>query len=191
MRNINHDHCVENDMSKLSTEALREQKPSREEFIQRDKNKVVLVLDGIQSSHNIGAMVRLSDAFCLEKLVICGDLEINPKKLRKTSIGTQKWVKIEEEKSSIDVITDLKAQGYQIAAIELCKDSVNYLEAEYQLPIAFVLGSEKKGVSDEVIALADLLIHIPMYGMGNSMNVSSAGAIVVADCISKLPLSTS
>ena len=173
-------------MSKLSTEELRQEKPSREAFVKREKNKVVLVLDGIQSSHNIGAMVRLSDAFLLEKLVICGELQINAKKLRKTSIGTQKWVTIEENKSSVEVIKSLKQQGYQIAAIELCKKSINYLEAEYQLPIAFVLGSEKKGVSDEVIALSDMLIHIPMFGMGNSMNVSSAGAIVIADCIAKL-----
>ena len=173
-------------MSKLSTEELRKQKPSREAFVEREKNQVILILDGIQSSHNIGAMIRLSDAFSLEKLVICGEQKINPKKLRKTSIGTQKWVTIEEKLSSVDVITELKLQGYQIASIELCQQSINYLDATYQLPIAFVLGSEKKGVSDEVIALSDQLIHIPMFGMGNSMNVSSAGAIVIADCIAKL-----
>ena len=173
-------------MSKLSTQELRQQKPSRDEFVERAKNKVVLILDGIQSSHNIGAMIRLSDAFFLEKLVICGEQKINPKKLRKTSIGTQKWVSIEEKPSSVEVITELKQQGYQIASIELCQKSINYLDAGYQLPIAFVLGSEKLGVSDEVIALSDMLIHIPMFGMGNSMNVSSAGAIVIADCIAKL-----
>ncbi|MCJ8318625.1 MAG: RNA methyltransferase [Colwellia sp.] len=173
-------------MSKLSTEELRKQKPSREAFVEREKNQVILILDGIQSSHNIGAMIRLSDAFLLEKLVICGEQKINPKKLRKTSIGTQKWVTIEEKLSSVDVITELKLQGYQIASIELCQNSIIYLDADYQLPIAFVLGSEKFGVSDEVIALSDMLIHIPMFGMGNSMNVSSAGAIVIADCIAKL-----
>tara|TARA_B110000238_G_scaffold191519_1_gene225837 strand:+ start:573 stop:1109 length:537 start_codon:yes stop_codon:yes gene_type:complete len=173
-------------LSKLSTEALRQQKPPRNEFITRQKNKVVLILDGIESSHNIGAMIRLCDAFFLEKLVICGELTINAKKLRKTSIGTQKWVTIEEKPSSAEVVTQLKKQGYQIAAIELCQTSISYLTADYTLPIAFVLGSEKKGVSDDVIALADLLIDIPMFGMGNSMNVSSAGAIVVADCIAKL-----
>ena len=173
-------------MSKLSTEALRQQKLPRNEFITRQKNKVVLILDGIESSHNIGAMIRLCDAFFLEKLVICGELTINAKKLRKTSIGTQKWVTIEEKPSSAEVVTQLKKQGYQIAAIELCQTSISYLTADYTLPIAFVLGSEKKGVSDDVIALADLLIDIPMFGMGNSMNVSSAGAIVVADCIAKL-----
>jgi len=173
-------------VSKLSTEQLRQLKPSREEFVELEKNKVVLILDGIQSSHNIGAMIRLSDAFCLEKLVICGEQKINPKKLRKTSIGTQKWVTIEEKLSSVDVITKLKQQGYQIASIELCQKSISYLDAGYQLPIAFVLGSEKLGVSDDVIALSDMLIHIPMFGMGNSMNVSSAGAIVIADCIAKL-----
>ncbi|MFT5528570.1 MAG: tRNA G18 (ribose-2'-O)-methylase SpoU [Alteromonadaceae bacterium] len=173
-------------MSKLSTEELRQQKPSRDDFVKREKNKVVLILDGIESSHNIGAMVRLCDAFFLEKLVICGELAINAKKLRKTSIGTQKWVTVEEKKSSVEVVTQLKNQGYQIAAIELCQTSMSYLIADYTLPIAFVLGSEKKGVSDEIVALADLLIHIPMFGMGNSMNVSSAGAIVVSDCIAKL-----
>jgi len=91
-----------------------------------------------------------------------------------------------EKLSSVEVVTQLKKQGYQIAAIELCQTSISYLTADYTLPIAFVLGSEKKGVSDDVIALADLLIDIPMFGMGNSMNVSSAGAIVVADCIAKL-----
>jgi len=173
-------------MTKLSTEQLRESKLSRQAYNKKPKNKVVLLLDGIQSSHNIGAFIRLADAFIIEKVVICKAPNLNPKKLNKTSIGTEKWVNLQYETDAIESVKKLKSQGYQIASIELCKSSTNYLSVNYQnKPTVLVLGSEKLGVCDEVIELSDLLVHVEMFGMGNSMNVASAGAIVLADLVSK------
>ena len=173
-------------MRKLTTEELRQSKMTRMAYASQPKNKVILLIDGIQSSHIIGAFVRLADAFLIEKVIICNAPNLNPKKLTKTSIGTQKWVEIQQEVNAVDVTKKLKSKGYFIASIELCKTSINYLTANYsQQPTVLVLGSEKYGVSEELIQLSDMLIHIQMFGMGNSMNVSSAGAIVLADLISK------
>ena len=129
-------------MIKLTTEEIRQTKMTREAYANQPKNKVILLLDGIQSSHNIGAFVRLADAFLIEKVIICDAPNLNPKKLTKTSIGTEKWVKIQQELSAVDVTKELKSKGYFIASIELCKTSINYLTANYsQQPIVLILGS--------------------------------------------------
>ena len=59
-------------------------------------------------------------------------------------------------------------------------------EVNYPSPCALVLGNERKGVSEAALKLTDQQIHISMYGMGNSLNVSTAGAIVLAECTSQM-----
>ena len=114
-------------MIKLTTDELRQAKVTREAYASQPKNRVILLLDGIQSSHNIGAFVRLADAFLIEKVIICDAPNLNPKKLTKTSIGTEKWVDIQQAPNAVDITKKLKAEGYFIASIELCKTSLNYL----------------------------------------------------------------
>jgi tRNA (guanosine-2'-O-)-methyltransferase len=81
-------------------------------------------------------------------------------------------------------------RGYTIFSVELCHESVNYSDVTYPSRCVLVLGNERKGVSEASLKLSYQHIHIPMFGMGNSLNVSTAGAIVLAECanqIRKLP----
>ena len=170
----------------LSKEDLRTTKPTREEYVNKPKIPLVLILDNVTNSYNIGAFIRLADAFAIEKIIVCGELTISDKKLRKASRNEAKWVCVEYSDSTTLSIQALKDEGYAIYGVELCHESVDYKDISYPSPCALVLGNERKGVSEAALQLTQQQIHISMYGMGNSLNVSTAGAIVLAECASQI-----
>lgn len=170
----------------LTKEHLRENKPLRDEYLSKPKIPLVLVLDNVTNSHNIGAFIRLADAFAIEKVIVCGELTISEKKLRKASRNEAKWVVVEYSDSTTSSLHTLLDNEYGIFSVELCHTSVDYTDVTYSSPCALVLGNERKGVSEAALRLSHKLVHIPMFGMGNSLNVSTAGAIVLAECAKQI-----
>jgi tRNA G18 (ribose-2'-O)-methylase SpoU len=79
-----------------------------------------------------------------------------------------------------------KAAGYWIAAVELTAESVPVTEMQPRFPAVLILGNELSGVSQEVLAYADQAVAIPMLGMANSLNVATAGAIVLHEMVRRL-----
>lgn len=172
----------------LSKDDLRENKPTRAEYLNQAKLPLILVLDNVTNSYNIGAFIRLADAFAIEKIIICGAgaLTISDKKMKKASRNEAKWVSIEYADSTTSCLQTLIDQDYAIFSVELCHQSVDYKTVSYPTPTVLVLGNERKGVSEAALQLSQQQIHIPMFGMGNSLNVSTAGAIVLAECASQI-----
>ncbi|MCP4321895.1 MAG: RNA methyltransferase, partial [Alteromonadales bacterium] len=132
------------------------------------------------------SFIRLADAFAIEKIIVCGELTISDKKLKKASRNEAKWVEVEYSDSTTGSLEILKEKGYTIFSVELCHGSVDYSEVSYPSPSVLVLGNERKGVSEAALKLSHQHIHIPMFGMGNSLNVSTAGAIVLAECVNQI-----
>jgi len=170
----------------LSKDDLRKNKPTRSEYINQPKLPIVLVLDNVTNSYNIGSFIRLADAFAIEKIIVCGELTISDKKLRKASRNEAKWVSIEYSNSTILSLQTLLDKNHTLFSVELCHQSVDYKDVIYPSPSALILGNERKGVSEVALQLSHQQIHIPMFGMGNSLNVSTAGAIVLAECASQV-----
>lgn len=79
----------------LTKEDLRKGKPTRDEYLTKPKIPLVVVLDNVTNSYNIGAFIRLADAFAIEKVIVCGELTISDKKLKKASRNEAKWVCVE------------------------------------------------------------------------------------------------
>jgi len=175
-----------NSVIQLSKDDLRKNKPTREEYLSQPKTPLVLVLDNVTNSYNIGSFIRLADSFAIEKIIVCGELTISDKKLKKASRNEAKWVCIEYSDSTTASLQTLIEQKYTVFSVELCDQSNDYKEVSYPCPSVLVLGNERKGVSEEALKLSHQHIHIPMFGMGNSLNVSTAGAIVMAECASQM-----
>jgi 23S rRNA (guanosine2251-2'-O)-methyltransferase len=149
------------------------------------KNPIVLVLDNVLDTYNIGSFFRLGDALNVEKICLCGQVVTPPNiKIHRASIGTWKWVSWEHYPNTIDCLEKLKEEGYQINACEQVKGSVNYKEAKYKFPIAIIAGSENFGISKEVLALCDQIVEIPMYGVNISLNVLIATSIIAYQAFS-------
>ena len=172
----------------MTKENLRENKPTRNEYLEKPKTPLIVVLDNVTNSYNIGAFIRLADAFAIEKVIICGAgaLSISDKKMKKASRNEAKWVTVEYSDSTTGSLQTLINESYTIYSVELCHDSVDYSEVKYPSKSVLVLGNERKGVSEAALKLSDQHIHIPMFGMGNSLNVSTAGAIVLAECANQI-----
>jgi tRNA (guanosine-2'-O-)-methyltransferase len=174
----------------LTKEDLRKNKPARDDYLTKRKTPLIVVLDNVTNSHNIGAFIRLADAFAIEKVIVCGELTISDKKLNKASRNEAKWVCVEYSDSSTSSLQTLLDDGYTVYSVELCHESLDYSDVAYPARCVLVFGNERKGVSEAALKLSHQHIHIPMFGMGNSLNVSTAGAIVLAECanqIRKLP----
>ena len=164
----------------LSKTALRDGKYDRQAFMSVPRNPVYIVLDSITCQHNVGCILRMADAVLAQRVFLCGATPMLPsKKLRKGSRGAEKWVAWEYQAKVQDVLCSLKSDGVAIVALELCDQSIAYTEADYSMPVCFVLGAEGKGVSPGALAQADLVVHLPMLGMMNSLNVSTAASVLL------------
>jgi len=174
----------------LSKEDIRKNKPTRDEYLSKPKIPLVLVLDNVTNSYNIGSFIRLADAFAIEKIIVCGELTISDKKLKKASRNEAKWVCLEYSDNTVSSLQSLLDEDYTIFGVELCQQSVDYKDINYPERCALVLGNERKGVSEAALKLSHQQIHISMFGMGNSLNVSTAGAIVLAECANQIRKAT-
>lgn len=168
----------------LSKKDLRAQKVGREEFRRLPRTPIYLVLDSLKCAHNIGAILRLADAVLAEKVYLCGKTIVPPNaKIRSASRGAEKWVPWEYRENAAAVVSDLRSAGVSIVSLEVAGSSVSYTEVEYRIPVCLVLGREYDGVSPEVLGLSDLIVHLPMYGMSNSINVSTAASVLMYEVL--------
>lgn len=174
---------------KLNSHQIRKSKVGESQKLQQQikRNPIVLVLDNVLDTYNIGSFFRLADAIAAKKIYLCGPVVTPPNiKIHRASIGTWKWVPWEHLDSTQECIKKLKKDGYQIVACEQNKDSINYLKAKYDFPVAIIAGSESYGISKDVLKLVDKVVEIPMFGINISLNVLVATSVIAFDVISKL-----
>ncbi|WP_294539050.1 TrmH family RNA methyltransferase [uncultured Rhodoblastus sp.] len=125
-------------------------------------------------------MFRLCDAMLVQRLVVTGaEIHLRNRRLSQSARGTQYWTPWSQESSAEEAVIRAKADGNQIVVAELAANSVRPEAFIPSFPVCLVLGGETDGVSQEVVNLADAVIEIPMRGMANSINVSTAAAIVL------------
>jgi 23S rRNA (guanosine2251-2'-O)-methyltransferase len=148
-----------------------------------------VILNNIRSCHNVGSIFRTADACGVSEIFLVGysplpiDKYKNPNKaMLKVSLGSEKAVKWKKIYGVGKLIKDLKAEGYLIVALELTPTAKNYFDlklssSEFEKAV-LIVGNEKRGISKQVLSLADEVIQIPMDGIKESLNVSVAFGIV-------------
>lgn len=174
---------------KLNSHQLRKSRVGESQKKQRliKRNPIVLVLDNVLDTYNIGSFFRLADALGVQKIYLCGPVVTPPNlKIHRASIGTWKWVPWEHFNRVGDCLQKLKKGGYQIVACEQGKNTVNYQKAKYKFPLAIVAGSETNGIGESTLKMCDQIIEIPMYGINVSLNVLVATALIAFDAASKV-----
>ena len=172
---------------KLNALQLRQLEEERARGVIRKikRNPIYFILEDIYDTYNIGGLFRLADALAVEKMYLVGETETPPNsRIKKASIGTYKVVPWEYNKSTKEVIVDLKSKiknqksKIQIVAVEQHKNSIPYNKANYQFPLVLIFGNESYGVKEETLKLCDQIVEIPMYGINKSLNVIVAAGIV-------------
>ena len=174
-------------MKKIENKDL--DRPSLEEYISAKKNNVVVVLDSIRSLNNVGAMFRTSDAFGIDKILLCGITATPPnKEIHKTALGAELSVQWQYYDKCSDAVNTLRADGYEIYAIEQVENSIMLkdFEVDSSRKYAIILGNEVNGVQQEIVDMCDGFIEIPQVGTKHSLNVSVAGGVVLWHLFSNL-----
>jgi len=141
---------------------------------------LTVILDNIRSAHNVGAIFRTCDGAGVNMLYLCGITPYPPhKKILKTALGAEEYIKWKHENSTKNVIHELQGQGYKIISVEQTSKAKHYNNFSYPQKVALVFGNEITGISSEVLALSDHHIELPMIGRKNSLNVSTTVGIIV------------
>lgn len=169
-------------MKKLSLEEL--DRISVDEYKEASKTPFTLVLDNVRSLHNVGSAFRTADAFRLEKIYLTGITGTPPhREMEKTALGATSSVPWEYVEKPLDVVLNLKKQGYTVVVVEQTTESValNQFKPTNDARYCLVFGNEVHGVSSEVVDACDLALEIPQSGTKHSLNISVCLGIVVWD----------
>ena len=163
----------------------------RDAFVQAEKLPLVVVLDNVRSLHNVGSVFRTSDAFRVERIMLCGITATPPSaEIHKTALGAEDVVEWQYFESTVDAVAVLRGEGCKIYSIEQCQGSIALQDFE-TVPgerYAVVLGNEVKGVQQVVVDASDGAIEIPQFGTKHSLNVSVTAGMVIWEFANKLGL---
>ncbi|MDQ5972185.1 MAG: hypothetical protein QG553_344 [Patescibacteria group bacterium] len=163
---------------------------------------IILIAHNLRSSHNVGSLLRTAEGLGVEDVYLTGYTPFPAtahdsrlphiaqkvdRQISKTALGaetTQNW----QQRDSIDdLVTELRAEGYTIAAVEQTGTAVALPSYQPPKKVALIVGREVEGIEPEVLALTDLQLVIPMFGSKESFNVVQAAAMALYHCRFGLP----
>lgn len=186
----------ENDLRQLEPEAIAKKqskcrgndldeygKPQSKKTAMPDKdfdnNAPVVILDRIQDPGNLGTIIRTADAAgSLGLIMLEGCVDAFSPKVVRASMGSLFHVPVVQEISPEEALTWCYRNGYEPAATSL-KGAANLYKTDLSKKMAYILGNEANGVSEELQAAAETRLFIPMEGMAESMNVAMAAGIIL------------
>ena len=151
------------------------------EVLARRRDDLVVVLENVHDAHNASAVLRSCDAFGVGAVALCYTDEAFPEISSGVAAKVQKWLQIERYGSVAECVAALRVRGLRIYATELGGEPIDYLDMDWAGPSAIVLGNEHRGCSAEMLAAADARVVIPMLGFVESLNVSVAAAVLLAE----------
>src|ERR1700749_3947413 len=147
---------------------------------------VSVLLENVRSLYNVGSFFRTGDAVSLKKLYLAGITGYPPQKMiTKTALGAEEtlaWERTGDAKGQVEV---LGTRGYEIAAIETSVHAVDLFDWQPRFPVCVLFGHETDGLTPELGALADTHVRIPMLGLKHSLNVATAGGVVLYELLRK------
>jgi tRNA G18 (ribose-2'-O)-methylase SpoU len=145
-----------------------------------------VLLDNVRSMYNVGAFFRAADGVGLEKLCLCGITAHPPKKaISKTALGAEETVTWEHDWDAVYMAEGLRRSGFEIAAIETSPDAVDLYDWQPRFPVCVAFGHEVDGLRPELLEMADAHVRIPMLGQKRSLNVATAGGVVLYELLRK------
>lgn len=170
-------------MRKLRHEEIP--RASRAEILALPPHPITVIVDGVRSLYNVGALFRTADAARLERLILTGITGTPEHRgLHKTALGSQESVPWSHEADAVAVARRLRASGYTLAVLEItdAPTPTSHLRLDH-FPLVLVVGNEVDGVQDALVALADLALEIPQFGTKQSLNVAVAFGIAAFDLV--------
>lgn len=151
--------------------------------------QIVLVVDNVRSALNVGSLFRTSDGAGVGRIILCGYTPSpidrfgrTQNQIAKTSLGASEMVPWEKAETTADAcarVQELKANGFTIVAVEQTENAIPLHAFTVPQKVAYIVGNEIDGVSQELLELCDQVVEIPMRGKKESLNVGVAAGIAL------------
>jgi 23S rRNA (guanosine2251-2'-O)-methyltransferase len=158
---------------------------------------IILIAHNLRSCHNVGSLLRTAEGIGVSTVYLSGytpypglvndtrlphEAEKTTRQITKTSLGAEKTQPWHHAPDVITLITMLKSAGYRIVGIEQAPQSNSLATFAPTEKVVLVVGREVEGLENEVMAVCDNLVEIPMYGQKESFNVVQAAAMALYHC---------
>ncbi len=164
--------------------------------------QIILIAHNLRSTHNVGSLLRTAEGLGVARVLLTGytPYPLQPdddrlphlaqkidRQISKTALGAEKLVDWRHFATIEQAITDLRKQGFVIAALEQAPGATELLSFEPPEKLAIIVGREVEGIEPAVLALCDLILEIPMLGRKESFNVVQAAAMALYHCRFRSP----
>lgn len=152
---------------------------------QKHRLDIILIAENLISPANYGMMLRTAEAFGVKKVIfITNEHNTLSTKMKRSARSAEKYLAVEFEQDSEQVLCTFRHQGYQLLALERTNDSVSVHQfSTDSRKMVLVVGNESWGVSENALKKCDASIEIPMYGQNSSMNVVVATGIALSTIV--------
>lgn len=147
------------------------------EVLSQRTNYITIAMEDVFQLHNTSAVIRSCDAFGFQNLHVIEN-RFGKRLDRNIAMGAQQWVDVYRYATAQDCISNLRDKGYKIVATVPHDHAIPLKDYVITAPIALFFGTERNGLSKEVLDAADEYLVIPMVGFTESINISVAAAII-------------
>jgi tRNA (guanosine-2'-O-)-methyltransferase len=160
----------------------------KERFLNVLKNRTnhfTIAVEDIFQMHNTSAVMRSCEVFGIQELNVI-EQRYGKSIDKEIAMGAQKWVDINAFDSISGCVDSLKAKGYQIIATTPHENDCLMDDFDISKPSALFFGTERDGLSEEILQKADGFLKIPMVGFTESLNISVSAAIIIQNLMHRL-----
>jgi len=157
-----------------------------EAYARIDRLPVVVLLENVRSLYNAGSFFRTADAVRAASVVLAG---ITPTpgdpRIAKTALGAERAVTWSKAADAGAALEGLRTRGYEIAAVETTLHAVDLFDWRPRFPVCVVFGHEVDGITPALLERCDVHVRIPTLGTKGTINVATAGGVVLYELLRK------
>ncbi|MBT8293739.1 MAG: RNA methyltransferase [Eudoraea sp.] len=165
-------------LSYLETYITPERLKRFSDVLSERTNYITVAIEDVFQMHNASAVIRSCDVFGIQEAHIIED-RFGQRLDKNIAMGAQQWVDIERYTTAKSCIRKLRKDGYKIVATIPNNDATSLEDFKLEDKVALFFGTEKEGLSPEVLEQADTYLKIPMWGFSESLNISVSAAIIL------------
>jgi tRNA (guanosine-2'-O-)-methyltransferase len=160
-----------------------------QKVLQNRTNHFTVAMEDVFQLHNTSAVMRSCEVFGVQQLHVVEE-KYGKRIDKEIAMGAQKWVDVKRFGSISDCLAELKSKGYKIIATTPHENDCLLDDFDISQRSALFFGTERNGLSEEVLAQADGFLKIPMAGFTESLNISVSASIILQNLMSRLRQST-
>ncbi len=164
---------------KHSFEELKQKSLSLDNIENKPRLPLYVIVENIRSLHNVGSIFRTADGLRFSQVILTGYTGRPPRKeIDKAALGAVEAVPWQSFKKTEDAISYLKGKRIHIIGLEQTENSVDFQEFMYPFPVAIIVGNEFEGIEQSTLDMCDDCVDLPMLGVKQSLNVSTAFGVM-------------